>query len=142
MPKMKRKIKAFLFYLINYAILMVFIIGLRFAHGLEVSATYYIVISSVILFLLIVMAFIEPQHLEKIFPKNSTAALLFIFALRFMPLVKKKVVNIKQTQEMRGANFGRIGQFRNYACLLIPSIINVIRWANSISEGISVREGE
>ena len=139
---MKRKIKAFLFYLINYTILMSVIIGLRLAHGLEISTTYYIVISSVILFLLIVMVFVEPQHLEKIFPKNSTMALLFIFTLRFMPLVTRKVANIKQTQEMRGANFGRIGQFKNYACLLIPSIINIIRWANTISEGISVREGK
>ena len=142
MPKMRRKLKVFLFYLINYTILMTFVIGLRLAHGMEISATYYIVISSVILFLLIVMAFIEPHHLEKIFPKNSTVSLLFIFALRFMPLVKKKVTIIKQTQEMRGANFGRVGQFKNYACLLIPSIINIIRWANTISEGISIREGK
>ena len=142
MPRVRRKIKAFLFHSLNYALLIAFIIGLRLAHDMEISITYYVIISLVILVLLVVIAFIEPQHLEKIFPKNSTGALLFIFALRFMPLVKKKVANIKQTQEMRGANFGRIGQFKNYACLLIPSIINVIRWANAISEGISIREGK
>jgi len=142
MKRIKRKLKGLLFYLINYTILMAFIIGLRLAHGMEIDTTYYIIICSVIVTLLIVMTFIEPQHLEKIFPKNSTVALLFIFALRFMPLVKKKVTAIKQTQEMRGANFGRIGQFKNYACLLVPAIINIIRWANAIGEGISVREGK
>jgi len=142
MPKMKRKLKELLFYLVNYTILIVSIIGIRLAHDMEIDVTYYIVISSVILSLLVAMFFIEPHHLEKIFPKNSTATLLFVFALRFMPLVKKKVTNIKQAQEIRGANFGRLGQFKNYACLLIPSIINIIRWSNSISEGISIREGE
>jgi len=142
MSKVRRKLKSFLFYLINYALLIAFIVGLRLAHGLEINVTYYLIISSVIIILLTAMFFIEPHHLEKILPKNSTAVLLLIFALRFMPLVKKKVTSIKQTQEMRGANFGRIGQFKNYACLLVPSIINILHWANAISEGISIREGK
>lgn len=142
MSKVGRKAKMLLFYLANYTILMAFIIGMRLAHSLEIDITYYIIISSVILVLLTAMTFITPHHLEKLLPKNSVAVSLLIFSLRFMPLVKKKVTNIKQAQEMRGASFGRIGQFKNYACLLIPSIVGVIRWADIISEGISVREGK
>ena len=116
--------------------------GLRKLHGMEINLTYYIIISSVIIVLLAILSFIEPHHLEKVLPKNSTASLILILTLRFMPLVKRKILNIKHSQEMRGGNFGKIGQFRNYSCLLIPAIVTIIKWADNISEGIRMRGGE
>jgi len=116
--------------------------GLRKLHGMEINITYYITISSVIVILLGILSFIEPHHLEKVLPKNSTASLILILTLRFMPLVKRKILNIKYSQEMRGGNFGKIGQFKNYSCLLIPAIVNIIKWADNISEGIRMRGGE
>ena len=137
-----KKLRTFVLLLLNYSFLIAFIIGLRKLHGIEIDLTYFIVISSVIIALLGIFSFIEPRHLERILPKNSTATLILILTIRFMPLVKRKVLNIKQAQEMRGGNFGKIGQFRNYSCLLIPAIINIIKWADNISENILMRGGE
>jgi len=137
-----KKLKTFLLLLLNYSFLIAFIIGLRKLHGLEIDLTYYIIISSVMVVLLGILCFIEPHHLEKILPKDSTATLILILTLRFMPLVKQKVVSIKQAQEMRGGNFGKIGQFKNYSCLLIPAIISIIKWADNVAENIIMRGGE
>jgi len=137
-----RKLRIFLLLLLNYSFLIGFIIGLRKLHGMEIDLNYFIIISSVIIVLLGVLSFIEPRHLEKVLPKNSTAALILILTLRFMPLVKRKVLNIKQAQEMRGSNFGKIRQFKNYSCLLIPAIVNIIKWADNVSESILMRGGE
>lgn len=137
-----KKPKIFLLLLLNYSFLIGFIIGLRKLHGMEINLTYYIIISSVIIVLLAILSFIEPHHLEKILPKDSTATLILILTLRFMPLTKRKILNIKHAQEMRGGNFGKIGQFKNYSCLLIPAIVNIIKWADNISEGIRMRGGE
>jgi len=137
-----KKLKTFLLLVLNYSFLIGFIIGLRKLHGMEISPTYFIAISSVIIVLLGVLSFIEPHHLEKVLPKDSTAALILILTLRFMPLVKRKVLNIKQAQQMRGGNFGKIGQFKNYSCLLIPAIVNIIKWADNVAESILMRGGE
>jgi len=137
-----RKLRIFALLVLNYSFLIGFIIGLRKLHGMEIDLNYFIIISSVIIVLLGVLSFIEPRHLEKVLPKDSTAALILILTLRFMPLVKRKVLNIKQAQEMRGGNFGKMGQFKNYSCLLIPAIVNIVKWADSVAESILMRGGE
>ena len=139
MERLKRRIKLYLLCVLNYSILIGSIIGIRYLHDMDLKFEYFITMSSVILFLLLIFVFIEPHHLEKLFSKNPTISLIFVLILRFMPLVKMRIMNIKQYQEIRGARYGRLSQFKNYLSLFIPSIINIMRWSNNISEGIQIR---
>ena len=134
-----RKLKTFVFLLINYIILIGFIFGIRILHKLDINIVYFAAVSSVIVILLVIFSFLEPQHLSKVLPKDSRASLILTLTLRFIPLTKRKILNIKHTQEMRGANFGRFGQFRNYLSLFIPSIVNIIKWSETLGEQLQMR---
>lgn len=138
----RRKIRDLVKYIIAYALLIAFIIGLRLLHGLSISLTYYIVITSIILVLLIGLAFVEIKHVEKLFPESSRVGLMISLTLRFLPLAKQRISNIRQNQEMRGAKFKGFNQVKNYLSLLVPSVIVSIRWADNVSEGILMRGGD
>ena len=138
----RRKLKILSLYLINYSILIGSIIGLRYLHGMDLNLVYFAIVSPILFSLLVLITFIKPEHIEKIFPEGSTVSLVLILTLRFAPLIKDKIMNIKHHQEIRGARFGKFSQFKNYMSLLVPSIILIIRWADNISEGIRIRGGE
>ena len=137
-----RKLKTLIFLLANYAMLIGVIIGLRLLHGMEISVVYFVVISSVMVVMLVGFIFLEPQHLSKVLPKNSKASLILTLILRFVPLTKRRILNIKHAQEMRGAKFGKFSQFKNYLCLFIPSIVSIIKWSDILAENIQLRGGK
>ena len=142
MITIKKRIKTLTKYTILYSLLIAFVIGLRLLHHMEINWNYYLVIGVIIFCLLVVFSFIEPKHLERILPKNSKVSLMVVLTLRFLPLSKQKISNIKDNQEMRGASFRGFAQVRNYLSLLIPAIIAALRWSDNVSEGILMRGGD
>ena len=140
-PK-KKKLKQLLTYSISYCLLILFIIGLRLLHGMEVSLRYYTIITIVIFTFIVVLLFVEPKHIERILPKKSPISLIIVFMLRFSSLALQKVTNIKHNQEMRGAKFRGFAQLKSYMSLLVPSIIVALRWSENVSEGIKMRGGD
>lgn len=137
-----RKIKSLVRYLLLYSLLIAFILGLRMLHHLEINWHYYMVITISIFSFITIFSFLEPKHIERILPKNSKALILLTLMLRFVPLAGQKVNNIKSNQQMRGAKFGRLGQVKNYASLLIPAIVVAMKWSDNVAEGIKMRGGD
>lgn len=138
----KRKIKSLIKYLGMYVSLIASIIGLRLLHGMDIPVNYFITISIVIFSFLILFFFIEPKHIERVLPKNSKLSLIAVLILRFLPLSKQKIINIKNNQEMRGAKFKGLRQLKYYISLLIPAVIVAIKWADNLSEGLRMRGGD
>jgi len=138
----RRKFKDLAKYIGFYSLAIAFIIGLRRLHHMEIDWHYYTIVTIIILSCLIVFSFIEPEHIERVLPKNSRASLILTLTLRFLPLAKQKIANIKNNQQMRGANFKGFSQVKNYMSLLIPSVIVALRWSDNVSEGIKMRGGD
>ena len=138
----KRKLRNYFSALMKYFMLIGIIIGIRALYGMELRPVFYGVMTGVVSLLLLGFSFLEPQHLEKVLPKDSTAALLVTLSLRFLPLMRRKVGNIKHTQEMRGAKFTGLSQIKNYLSLFIPAIVVSMNWANELSDGIRMRGAE
>lgn len=138
----KSKVRAYISLLIRYAILIGMVIGFRALYGLDLRLEFYAVLSVVIAILLLVFTFIEPRHLEKVLPKGSKVALIVTLTLRFLPLMRMKVENIKHTQQMRGAKFTGLHQIPNYLSLFIPSIIVSMNWADRLCDGLIMRGEE
>lgn len=137
----KSKLKQLAKYLFAYSILIGIIIGIRLLHGMEINWHYYITITIVIFSFVVLLSFLKPEHLERILPKNSKLALIMQLILRFLPVVKMHINNIKNSQEMRGVNYRGINQLKNSYSLLIPSMLIAMRWSDNITEGISMRGG-
>lgn len=140
--EIKRGIKAYLSLLVRYLILIGVLIGIRALYGLDLNLTFYAILTSVIATLLLLFSFIDPQHLEKLFPKDSNAALLIVLIFRFLPVMRMKVGNIKHTQEMRGAKFTGLSQIKNYLSLFVPAILVSMNWADRLCEGLLMRGEE
>lgn len=123
----------------NYCVLIGAIIGLRALYGMDLQLKFYGIMAIAITTLLAVFSFVQPRHIEKLLPKGSTAALVVTLTLRFLPLMRRKVSNIKHAQQMRGAKFTGLAQFKNYLSLFIPSILCSMTWADGIVEGLRIR---
>jgi len=140
--EIRRKARSYFSALAKYLLLIGIIVGIRAIYGMELRPMFYGIMTGVVSLLLLGFTFLEPQHLEKILPKNSTAALLVTLSLRFLPLMRRKVGNIKHTQQMRGAKFTGLSQIKNYLSLFIPAIIVSMNWANELSDSIRIRGEE
>ena len=139
---MKRKVKGYFSAVSKYFLLIGIIIGFRALYGVGINLKFYGIMTAVVATLLLIFSFIEPKHLEKVLPKNSTVAFLVTLSLRFLPLMKRKVGNIKHTQQMRGAKFTGLSQVKNYLSLFIPAIIVSMNWSNELSDSIRTRGEE
>ena len=123
----------------NYVMLIGVIVGLRALYGMDLQLKFYGIMTVVIMVLLTLFSFAQPHHVERLFPKGSTVALILVLTLRFLPLMRRKISNIKHTQQMRGAKFTGISQFKNYLSLFIPAILCSMTWANGLIEGLRMR---
>lgn len=139
---MKKKIKSLVKYTMLYVLLIAIIIGLRLLRHLPINWHYYLIMMITIFSFITLFSFLEPKHLERILPKNSTVLIVMTLILRFIPLAKQKVSNIRNNQEIRGAKFRGLGQVKNYSNLLIPSIIVALKWSDNASAGILMRGGD
>lgn len=135
----RRKSKWYFAMLGNYFMLIGFILLLRHLYGMDLQLKFYGIMTIVISCLLAVFSFVEPRHFEKVLPKGSTASLLVVLTLRFLPLMKRRVENIKHTQEMRGAKFTGFNQIRNYLSLFVPSILGSMIWIGRLTDGLRIR---
>lgn len=138
----RRKLKRYFSVLTKYFLLIGIVIGIRALYGMELRLMFYGVMVGVVSLLILGFTFLEPRHLEKILPKDSTAALLVTLSLRFLPLMKRKVENIKHTQQMRGAKFTGPSLIKSYLSLFIPAIIASLNWSNELIDSIKTRGAE
>lgn len=135
----RNRLKWYLLMLGNYCMLIGVIVGLRALYDMDLQLRFYGIMTGVIMVLLTLFSFAQPRHVEKLFPKGSTASLILVLTLRFLPLMQRKVSNIKHTQQMRGAKFTGVGQFKNYLSLFVPTILCSMTWANRLTEGLRIR---
>jgi energy-coupling factor transporter transmembrane protein EcfT len=139
---LKKIIKRLAIIIMEYALLISVIIGVRAMHDMDLQLGYYMVMTCIVIPIVIVVVFIKPEHIEKLFKKDSTISMIFVLALRFLPLINRRITNIKHNQQMRGAKYGIISQFKNYLSLFIPAVVSSISWAQRLGDGLRIRGGE
>lgn len=136
---MKDELKRLVRFLGLYGLLIGFIFFLRIVFNQPIDFHYYAIISSFVIFFIVVFAFIKPHHIERVLPEDWKITQVISLALTLEPLMERRIQNIKEAQEARGANFRGFGMIRGYISLLVPSIIQTLRWSDTLSESLKIR---
>lgn len=139
---MKDEFKRLVRFLILYGMLIGFILLLRKLHGLPINYHYYALISGGVITFIFIFAFIKPHHIEKILPEDWKITKVISLALTLEPLMERRIRNIKEAQEARGANFRGFGMIKSYISLLVPAIIQTLRWSDTLAESMKIRGAE
>lgn len=136
---MRSELKRLIRFLALYGMLLIFILFLRWIHGLDINYHYYFFISTFVVVFIVIFSFIKPHHIEKILPEKWKITKVISLALVLEPLMERRISNIKETQEARGASFRGLKMIKGYLSLLIPSIVQTLRWSNNLTESLKMR---
>jgi len=133
------RLKWFLVMLWNYGVLIAITSGLRFISGMDFDYRRYAIMTPIVVCFLAFSTFVKPEHIDKVFPKDSRIALLLILTLRFSPIMLRRMTNIKHAQQMRGARFDGTSQISNFVCLMVPTMVMSLAWATRLADSLQTR---